>query len=121
MYQAIYYWMYNYLSKITSNRTPAFNAFLLIVLLEGMNLISIGRCIYNTTHFNSDGQTVVILAGIVVLGIMGFNFFYLYQRKDNIFKEVKEYPESKFRLSKNVFWIYSIASVFVIVLVVASS
>lgn len=74
MYELIYYWMYFYLSKIKTNKTPAFNAFLLIVLLEGVNCISIGRCIYNVTHFKGDEQLTLLLGTIAVFSLMGFNF-----------------------------------------------
>ena len=121
MYQAIYYWVYYYLSKVKTNKTTAFNAFLLIVLLEGANCISIGRFIYNATHFNSDDQTATVYGTIVVLSLMGFNFFYLYQRRDTIFKQVSEYSESQLKSSNGIFWIYVIASILFIVVVVMNS
>ena len=121
MYKALYYWMYSYLSKIKTNKTPAFNAFLLIVLFEGVNCISIGRIVYNITRFQSDDKITILCGAVSVFSIMGFNFFYLYQKRDSIFIEVSKYAEGKFKLSNTVFWIYILTSILFIVIVVLNS
>ena len=121
MYQALYYWMNYYLSKIKTNKDPAFNGVLLIMVFEACNLISIGRCIYNITHFKSDEQTAILGGAITFIFLTVFNLAYLYSKRNQIFKEVAEYPENKLSLSNNVFWIYVIGSISVISLVLINS
>ena len=121
MYKALYYWMFKCVSNVKTNNHPAFNSFLLIVLFEIINLTAIGKCIYNSTHFQISKNATYVYAAIIFLVLMGFNFVYLFLRKSQIFQEVEAYNSDKLRLSYFIFLIYILASIIFIVLVVIFS
>jgi hypothetical protein len=117
MYKTTFYWINYYLSKLKRNVPPSYDAYLLVILLQTINIIGVGRIVYNFTHFKIAKETAtytgIILAILLFLG----NFFYLFKRRVEILKKINEYPEKKLLTSKIVFWIYVFSSFIFIVLV----
>lgn len=110
MYKTIYYWIYYYLTKVRTNDDPAFNSLMIIILLEGCNLISIGRLVFKANHLFLEKQNAIILGSIVVVGLMVFNYFYLYHSRSVIFETARAYKKSKTNLTKFIFWLYVVGS-----------
>jgi len=110
MYKAFYYWIYYYLTKIRTNDDPAFNSLMIITLLQGCNLISIGRLIFKANHLHLEKQNAIILGSVFVVGLMVFNYLYLYHRRSVIFETARAYKKLKTNLTRFIFWLYVIGS-----------
>jgi len=102
--------MYYYLTKVRTNDDPAFNSLMIIILLEGCNLISVGRLIFKVKHFHIEKQSAIIGGAIIVVGLMVFNYLYLYRRRSVIFETVRTFEKLKTNLAKFNFWLYVVGS-----------
>lgn len=113
MFKELYYWMYSYTKSVKTNNTPAFNAYLLICLLQGFN---IGTIFIITRYFlrintTTDRNTTIYVS--ITFGIILFiiNYFLLYAQRKSIFEKYEVLPKEKIIKGKIYFWLYVILSV----------
>jgi hypothetical protein len=118
MFKISYYWIYYYLSQFKRSVPPAFDAFLLVILIQAVNIIAIGRIIYHFTQFKITKNTATYIGIALVILLFAGNYAYLFIRKNKIFTTIGQYTEKRLRISKVLFWIYAILSFLIIGLVI---
>ena len=112
-----YYKIFNALTKVKTNNTPALNAMLLIVILQGLNIFSVLMII--DYYFNLDiGIQYSSIIGLSLYIIMLIpNYFYLFRRRGNIVKRYEnETKEDKTwgTIGLLLYVVFSIAVFFVL-------
>jgi hypothetical protein len=81
-----YYRIYKALTKVKTNDTPALNAMLLLVALQGLNIFSIFMVVNYFSKWEFDNQQVII-GGLSLFIIMLIpNYFYLFRKRNEIVK-----------------------------------
>ena len=120
MFREIYFWMYHYLCKIKTNKTPAFNSLLIICVFQGFNL---GTCVIVINyllgfgHFNFD-PNLVGLSSCIVLSLI--NYFVLFRHKDFIFDKYSKLNAKRKHKGQIYFWIYISLSILLFFISVAN-
>ncbi len=82
-----YYKIYNTLTKVKTNDTPAFNAMLLIILLQGFNIATLDGIIhyfFNWKIIRKENYVFIGISLYLILAIL--NYFYLFRNRDKIVK-----------------------------------
>jgi hypothetical protein len=90
-----YYLIYNALTKVISNDTPALNALILSVALQAMNILSV-FCIINyfiKLHF--ENKQVIPGAVSLYLILLILNYIYLFRKRDQIIERYKHESKAK--------------------------
>lgn len=112
MFRTNFYWMYNYLSKIKTNDTPAFNAYLILCMLHFFNIATIVIVLCYLLGINmktSSKNPVYVVVGLVAcLSIV--EYFVFYSKREAIINECKTMSKDKRNKSLILFWIYVIVS-----------
>ena len=113
MFSELYYWMYINLRKIKTNDLPAFNAYILICLLQIFNIATIVVIIkyFLNININIDRN----IAGYIGLGFAFIsaitNRFILYNKREIIFKKCDNLPIDRQTKGQIYFWLYLILSI----------
>jgi hypothetical protein len=82
----IYYRIYKALTKVKTNDTPAFNAMILLVTMQAVNILSV-FCIINYFYkWVFDKQQVVIGGLFLYIILLIPNYFFLVCKRDEIIK-----------------------------------
>jgi len=112
MYRELYYWMYMTLRKIKTNDTPAFNASLLICILQMANIGTV--CIIGAYLFKIDTLTDRITAVYIGLGLYIFlfviNYFLLYAQRELILERYQDLLPKRKTKGQIYFWLYVLLS-----------
>jgi hypothetical protein len=110
MFNEIYFWTYNYLRKIKTNDTPAFNSYLLICIFQGANVGTIWVIINYFLKVDIDKNTAVALGIVLTVLLSIINYFLLYANREDIFTKYNNL-QTKRRLKGQIyFWIYVLMS-----------
>jgi hypothetical protein len=118
MYNVIYYWIYYYLTRLKRTATPGYDTILFIGILQLFNIISVGRFLFRFVNIEITRNTSIYLGLLLAAILLILNFFYLYKRKEKIFKKILEYTKPKRRISNVIFWIYILLSCIVLLIIV---
>jgi len=110
MYNEIYFWLYTYLSRIKTNKTPAFNAYLILSVLHIFNLGTLLIWINYFLKYNIERQTAVYLGLILALIFAFINYFIYYARRENIIKKYNEHLSHRKTWGQIYFWLYVVFS-----------
>ena len=106
MFREMYFWMYSYLSKIKTNKTPAFNSYLIVSVLQIFNLCTLGIFINYFFKIDVDKNSAAYL-GLFLAAIFAFiNYFILYSKREIIFKKFSEIPSKRKTKGQVYFWLY---------------
>jgi hypothetical protein len=109
MFKELYYWMYFYLSKIKTNDTPAFNAYLLISLLQMLNIITFAIII--NYFVKSDPDIVSDYVGLTLYAILLIiDYFSLYAQRKIIFEKYGDLQPKRKTRGIICFWLYVVLS-----------
>lgn len=122
MFRELYYWMYMTLRKIKTNDTPAFNASLLLCILQMANL---GTVYVIGAHFlklnNSTDRNTAIYIGLGLAGILFvLNYFLLYSRRNAIFGQYENLSQARKTKGNIYFWLYVLLSLVLFFVAVAN-
>lgn len=112
MFDELYYWMYMTLRKIKTNDTPAFNANLLLCILQMAN---IGTIYIISTHFlkvdTSTTKNTAIYIGLgLSVALIIANYFLLYEQREQILEKYKDMPSKRKTKGQIYFWLYVVLS-----------
>jgi hypothetical protein len=112
--------MYSYLSKIKTNQTPAFNAYVIISVLQMFNLGTIGVWLnyFLSIDFNRNSAVYIGLFSIGILYIL--NYFILYARRKIIFEKYKDLITDRKKRGQIYFWLYIVLTFFIFFVSVAN-
>lgn len=113
MFRELYYWMYMTLRKIKTNDTPAFNSYILICLLQMMNILTIALIInfFLKINTNTDRNTAIYMGIAMITVLYIANYFLLYARRESIFEQYKDMPPERRTKGQIYFWLYVVLSV----------
>ena len=119
MFKEIYYWIYTYLSRIKTNKSPAFNAYAMICVFQIINIATLGALInyFIKIDFTRKSATCSAIISLAVLYII--NYFYLYKKRILIFNKYYSYSGSRKRKGQIYFWLYFIITVLTYFYIVA--
>lgn len=110
MFNEIYFWMFTYLGRIKTNKTPAFNAYLIISILQIFNLGTLLILINYFLKFNIDRNAAVYFGLFLAIIFAILNYFIFYAKREDIIKKYGELlPERKTR-GQICFWLYVLLS-----------
>jgi len=112
----LYYRIYQALTKVKTNDTPAFNAMLLLMILQAFNIFSVISIINYFYKVEFDKQQVFIGAMSLFIIILIPNYIFFYRKRDAIIKryqnETKE--DKKWGIIGLLFYIVVSLAVFFI-------
>ena len=106
MFEELYYWMSTRLTKIKSNDNPSFNAYFLIMFLQGFNIGTIFVIVnyYTKIHIPKNSSILIGLSLFIILIII--NYPTLYKRRKEIFKKFENMESKRKRKGLFYFWLY---------------
>lgn len=108
MFRELYYLLIQTLKKVKTNDNPAFNAYIGISFFQGYNLLSFLIVIRYFFSVNIEKDLAIILGIFLWLSITVFNYFTLYQKRNDIVKTFDHYS-NRWRTRGNfVLWTYMI-------------
>jgi hypothetical protein len=115
MFRELYYWMYMTLRKLKTNDTPAFNSYILICLLQMMNILTIALIIncFLKINKNTDRNTAIYMGIAMITVLYIVNYFLLYAQRVSIFEKYKDMPPERKTKGHIYFWLYVVLSVVV--------
>lgn len=120
MFKELYYWMYMTLRKLKTNDTPAFNAYILICLLQIFNIGTLATIINYFSKINID-RNAAIYTGLGLAFILAvINRILLYNKRETIFKKHEEALPNRKEKGRIYFWLYVIFSFIVFFVAVAN-
>ena len=120
MFSELYYWMYMTLRKIKTNDMPAFNAYILICLLQIFNIATIATIINYFLNINI-GKDIAGYGGLGLAFIMAItNRFILYNKREIIFKQYDNLPIDRRTKGQIYFWLYLVLSIVIFFVVIAN-
>jgi hypothetical protein len=82
-----YYRIYKILTKVKTNNTPAFNAMVLIVTLQGLNIFSAFMAINYFFKWEFDKQQIIICGLSLYIILLIPNYLYLFSKRDKIIRK----------------------------------
>jgi len=106
----IFYWIYFYLKKVTTNDTPATNAYFLACLLLGINIETFLLIISNSFNLNKmfDKNSTIYFGLGLTFVILIVNYFLLFSNRAKIFYEKDNLPSKRRTKGMLCFWLYVI-------------
>ena len=84
MLKILYYWINFYLTKNKKNDDPSFNALMILILLEGSNLISLGKIIFIKFSQKIDIDTAYLYGIIFAVVMISSNFFFISKKRSHL-------------------------------------
>lgn len=102
--------MVTYLSKIKTNKTPAFNAYLIISVLQYINIGTLYVISNYYLQIVMDRNTAIISGLIFAAAFAILNYFILYAKRESIIKKYSEAPIKRKTRGQILFWLYVILS-----------
>ena len=85
-----YYRIYKALKKVRTNDTPAFNAMILVVALQGMNIFSIHMLIKHFVSLEFEKIPTLTMGMLVYIILLIPNYFYLFRNREEIMKKYQD-------------------------------
>lgn len=82
-----YYRIYKALTKLKTNKTPAFNAMILVVALQGMNIFSVYMLINYFLNLEFENKQTVTMGLSLYIILLIPNYFYLFRKKEKIMRK----------------------------------
>jgi hypothetical protein len=120
MFKELYFWMYSYLSIVKSNKTPAFNAYLIISSFQIFNLATVIVWINYFLKINIDKDAAVIF-GLLIASIFAvINYFFFYKKREYIFTKYQKLSPNRKTKGKAIFWSYILLSLIIFFLSIAN-
>jgi len=105
--------MYITLQKIKTNDTPAFNSYILICLLQMMNILTIALILncFLKINTNTDRNTAIYMGIAIITVLYLVNYFLYYAKRDTIFEKYKGMSPERKTKGQIYFWLYVVLSV----------
>jgi hypothetical protein len=111
MNKIIYYNFFKIIGKIKTNDNPAFSAFLLICLLQQINLLTITAPLYFFYELHISKNTGVYFSSLLFFLISAINYFLILKKKHDIVKEYEQMTIKKQLHGRIYSWLYVLISV----------
>ena len=108
MMQEIYYWLVCYLKKVTTNDTPEFNSFLLLLMMLYFNIMSIWVIVKYS--ISSNYQIADIFAVIIGILIGVIIYFSIFRKRKEFHEKYEKKSCQRKKIGKVIFWFYAIFS-----------
>jgi len=108
-----YYRIYQLLKKVKTNDTPAFNALLLLGLLQTINIATVLSLIKFFTKVELGKQQVVVGGLAVSFLLLIIEFKTLFHKKDEIYKQYENETKEKRRRGTVYLLLYILFSIII--------
>jgi len=110
MFKELFYWMYINVNKIKTNDTPLFTSYLLICVLQMVNIETIFVFINYYLKIEISNSFAVYIGLVLAFSVMIINYFLLYTKRNNILKKYRDYTTKMKAKGQIYFWVYVILS-----------
>ncbi|MFC5282633.1 hypothetical protein [Pedobacter alpinus] len=110
MIDVIYYWMYRGLKRFNREKDPAFDAYLGVLFLIGLNLIVVLRLLNNLEDYNESKDSLIFYALLYATISLSLGYFFLFRRRNEIFKKFDSKSKEILTRHKVLFIIYVLVS-----------
>ena len=110
MFKELYYWMYFYVSKVKTNKTPAFNAYVLICFLNGVNIETFFIFINYNLKLGGEKFNAFYVGGGLAAVLYIINYFLLYKQRKDIFDKYNKLQQRRRIKGQIYFWMYVVLS-----------
>jgi hypothetical protein len=122
MFGELYYWMYQYLRKIKTNDTPSTNAYFLICLLQGFNIMTFTVVVAYFFKLNvAVNRNITIYLGLALtVTLFIVNFILLFARRNMIFAKYDAMKRERKIKGQIYFWLYFLLSFIIFFVSVAN-
>ena len=105
----VYYWMCKFFN---GNKTPEFDAYLGLVIIQGMNIIVIGRITFKSLNLLTPSKEIVVYYGIILTAFLFVINYQLFYRNRTLIKEIfSNYPKKRLMRGRNLVYLYVIISI----------
>ncbi|GEM_PF-1271095 len=118
MDRLIFYSLFDYFNKKNPSDTPAFNAYLLISIIQCVNILTLFGLINYFIKLDIPKNTAVFMGIILYVTITVINFFRLFMKRHSIISHYKDYATTKINKWKNGYGIYLILSISIFLIVI---
>lgn len=100
--------MHHYLQKITTNSAPAFNASLLVGMLQAINIATVYTIVIHLCKvtITIDKETVIYIGLGLAVVVFVVNFIFLYNRRGVICEQYQKMPAKRRKKGQIYFWLY---------------
>lgn len=120
MFKELYYWMYYYLRQIKTNKTPAFNAYVIICALNGMNIETLAAIVNYFAKIDGTKFSAVYVGGGLAGILYIINYFSFYSKRKDIFEKHDKLEGIRKTKGQIYFWLYIVLTFVIFFLVVAN-
>jgi len=117
MYKLIYFLIYTDFKKVKTNDTPAYNALLVLSLLQSMNFLSLGAVVNYFLKIEIDKNNATYFGIFVAFLLLLINYFYIFRKKDAI---EKKYESKSIAKRQFYLWLYIVISVALFIYVITN-
>jgi hypothetical protein len=83
----LYYKIYKILTKIKTNKTPAFSALVMLITLQGANILTILTLIKHFCNIKFDKNYLTLESLLLFIALIIPNYFFLYSKQNIIIKK----------------------------------
>jgi len=112
MFREIYYWIFIFQSSIKTNKTPAFNSYVLICILQAFNIgtFYIISAYLLKISISIDWGLVNYLGIGLALLLYIINYFLLYAKREEIFEQYQKLTKGRRITGKIYSFLYIVLS-----------
>jgi hypothetical protein len=111
MFREFYCWLCDLLDRIKINDNQEFNAYIGISFFQCVNILTIAVFVNYLFNFCLNRNTIIYSGIFIYVSIALVNYFYLFNKKDEIIMRFEKLPiKRKFR-GRLYFWLYIIATI----------
>ncbi|RYX81480.1 hypothetical protein EON73_04795 [bacterium] len=118
MYQNAYYWIFQTLKKIKTNDQPAYNACLLVTLIQILNMGAFMKLFIKSDKKLLDQHAIAPLAIAFCVITLSLNYFFLFRNKDVIVNAMTSLPKDKLLRTKYLSTLYVFGSIAAFVFII---
>lgn len=110
MFEDFYYWMSSQLARIESNDDPPLNAYFVIGILQVFNIGTLFVIVNYFTKIHFAKNAYIYIGFFLALVLAVINYFYLYARREVIFKKYENLSPKRKKKGLFYFWLYVLLS-----------
>lgn len=110
----IYYKIFSILKKIPTNTTPSYNALIIVVLLQGINLFTIRALLlkyFKVSLFPSINNKFLTTAIVIFVILYALNYFFLLNNSDKIVEKYDKIKKQE-KIIRNILFIFYLVLTF---------
>ena len=116
MFQEPFYWVYLFCKKFKTNTNPAQSAYLVICVLQQMNILSIVIIIkyFFKIEETATKSDAVYIGTVLFFILLTVNWFQLYSKREEIFHKYENLTDKRKKIGKYLSLLYELLSLFLL-------